>query len=217
MCVCVCVRECAVCIVRASLRAANVDRKCPSNMNPEDVQWKQQGLPDHNARFLPVNHSYARFVHANTCMQPAMHVFVHVYRNSSYYFDSMGSLDQICASASTWPMSTPTHTYILIHKTTNSYTNIQIHTCTCKHTHTRTHTHTHTRWISCPWAFVNPSALAQKTATPRSSKAAVSSLTMHAAGMHKFYNTSHNSKSCGRCALLFYGCYLYFELFVILV
>jgi len=143
VCVCVCVRACAVCIVRASLRAANVDRKCPSNMNPEDVQWKQQGLPDHNARFLPVNHSYARFVHANTCMQPAMHVFVHVYRNSSYYFDSMGSLDQICASASTWPMSTPTHTYILIHKTTNSYTNIQIHTCTCKHTHTHTHTHTH--------------------------------------------------------------------------
>lgn len=39
-----------------------VDRSCPPHLNPADAHWKTQGLPDHNARFLPANYSYARWI-----------------------------------------------------------------------------------------------------------------------------------------------------------
>jgi hypothetical protein len=39
---------------------AQVDRSLPRHLNGADATWTAQGLPDHKARFLPVNHTYAR-------------------------------------------------------------------------------------------------------------------------------------------------------------
>ena len=90
------------------------------------------------ASFPSIIHTQGLFTRIHVCNLPCMSLFT--YRNSSYYFDSMGSLDQICASASTWPMSIPTHTYILIRKNNKLILKHSIHTCTCEHTHTHTHT-----------------------------------------------------------------------------
>lgn len=39
-----------------------VDRNLPGNLDPAEARWTQAALPEHNARFLPANASYARWI-----------------------------------------------------------------------------------------------------------------------------------------------------------
>ena len=39
-----------------------MDRNLPGNLNPAEARWTQAALPEHNARFLPANASYARWI-----------------------------------------------------------------------------------------------------------------------------------------------------------
>ena len=39
-----------------------MDRNLPSNLDPAEARWTQAALPEHNARFLPANASYARWI-----------------------------------------------------------------------------------------------------------------------------------------------------------
>ena len=50
------------CACLPATRAATVDRNLPGNLDPAEARWTQAALPEHNARFLPANASYARWI-----------------------------------------------------------------------------------------------------------------------------------------------------------
>jgi len=139
MCVCVCVCACVCCMCCACILACS---QCGPEMSLEHESGGralEAAGPAGSQCALPSRQSFIRKVCSREYMY-ATCMSLFTYRNSSYYFDSMGSLDQICASASTWPMSIPTHTYTLIRKNNKLILKHSIHTCTCEHTHTHTHT-----------------------------------------------------------------------------